>query len=776
MNETRTQSATQFILRLAVAMGMSVPGSVAVAQDHPSEVAACEVRARLFGVQILGQEKVIEIDTVSGAGSAVSGEGLNAFVSHLALDIETMTLYGVILNGNELVTIDPTTGVLNMLGPLTTGRISGLAFDASSGQLIAVDYGSQSLFSIDPSTRIVTEISSLQGESICSLSPDPKNGLIYGSSCDFHDLLMTIDLNSSDQSVVGSFGATVVEKLAFDPIDEILYGTDTWSTQLFAIDPATADVTLHARMDLPIHALGLTFDPNARMLFAAGFFRQELLKIDPRTGSTTTVGALGFRGMTSLAYDCHTRTLYGEGERVLVTIDQERGEGTTTVPLGFPGIRGFAFDSSSGSIYGSDTNRDVLVSIDPQTGNATPIGRMGGQNVAALAFDQTTSTLYGADGRNLLTINTATGKATRVGGVDLGFIAGLAFDPAERVLFGVGDNRLWRIDPTSGSVTLMGDLGVSNVRSLAFDNATDTLYGIDAFDGKNLVINQLTGQATTIGSLPGFATIDGATFDPSTGTLFGASITDGRLVSIDPIAGTGEGVGWYAFSSSGMTYNPKDRHIYALRDRDLVKICPRSGIGVTVGSTGVYFGIGGLAFDTSGTSLYGTRGGGLYSINLSTGEATRVGAGPTSFSTTGLSFDPISGQLYAVTGDSLVTFDITTGASTRVGEIGFSNIRGLAFTSNDCNGNDVDDACDIASAFSYDGDGDGIPDECDPSAFDADVAGDSTTDLLDHARMTVCLTGPVGQLPFDCTLADLDLDFNVDLRDWSLFQNALTSR
>jgi len=49
----------------------------------------------------------------------------------------------------------------------------------------------------------------------------------------------------------------------------------------------------------------------------------------------------------------------------------------------------------------------------------------------------------------------------------------------------------------------------------------------------------------------------------------------------------------------------------------------------------------------------------------------------------------------------------------------------------DCNGNNVNDACDIAGGGSSDDNGNGIPDECEKSNCEWDVNGDGTTDVND---------------------------------------------
>ncbi len=81
----------------------------------------------------------------------------------------------------------------------------------------------------------------------------------------------------------------------------------------------------------------------------------------------------------------------------------------------------------------------------------------------------------------------------------------------------------------------------------------------------------------------------------------------------------------------------------------------------------------------------------------------------------------------------------------------------------DCNGNDIDDAEDIAQAISRDVNGNDIRDECE---FRGDVDGDGQTTLRDVAAMQRCFSGFRGSiLSTECHLLDIDHDADVDLTD-----------
>ncbi|MBI1827035.1 MAG: hypothetical protein HY287_09725 [Planctomycetes bacterium] len=93
----------------------------------------------------------------------------------------------------------------------------------------------------------------------------------------------------------------------------------------------------------------------------------------------------------------------------------------------------------------------------------------------------------------------------------------------------------------------------------------------------------------------------------------------------------------------------------------------------------------------------------------------------------------------------------------------------------DCNGNQIDDAVDIASATSLDCNGNGVPDECE---YRADFDGDGLTTYNDFATFVGNFAGPIvretasaprerGGSGTNCSvLSDIDHDGDVDLKDF----------
>ena len=60
------------------------------------------------------------------------------------------------------------------------------------------------------------------------------------------------------------------------------------------------------------------------------------------------------------------------------------------------------------------------------------------------------------------------------------------------------------------------------------------------------------------------------------------------------------------------------------------------------------------------------------------------------------------------------------------------------------------------------------------SSVEADVNSDGSVNLFDYTILGSCLAGPGGTLPVDCACADVDIDGDVDLGDFSAMQDEMT--
>ncbi len=112
-------------------------------------------------------------------------------------------------------------------------------------------------------------------------------------------------------------------------------------------------------------------------------------------------------------------------------------------------------------------------------------------------------------------------------------------------------------------------------------------------------------------------------------------------------------------------------------------------------------------------------------------------------------------------------FDVITGRFVRAyvigNDTGLRDPTGFDFMPNDavdCNFNMIQDSCDLASGFSSDSNGNGIPDECE---CPGDADGDGDVDISDLGAVLAQFgTSGVG------LVGDLDGDGDVDISDLGL--------
>lgn len=69
----------------------------------------------------------------------------------------------------------------------------------------------------------------------------------------------------------------------------------------------------------------------------------------------------------------------------LITINTTAGSATRVGALGFNGVHSLAFDDN-GTLFGTDVSSDQLLTIDTSTGAATAVGPLVFGNIQGLAF------------------------------------------------------------------------------------------------------------------------------------------------------------------------------------------------------------------------------------------------------------------------------------------------------------------------------------------------------------------------------------------------------
>ena len=216
---------------------------------------------------------------------------------------------------------------------------------------------------------------------------------------------------------------------------------------------------------------GLAYDPLQDRLFGADQDSSLLVELDPSSGAVTAIGALGFPSVEALAFDENTGTLYGASSgagRALYRIDTTTGAGTKIGDLPGP-THALAFDPLTAKLYGViPTANTWLAEIDTSTAATILLGTLSAP-ISGLSFDAGTGLLFGTDrssGDLLVTIDPATLASVAVGPLGSTWVLGLASGPSAGSLFGttsVSASNLLSIDSTTGSGTVIGPYSTSTV-------------------------------------------------------------------------------------------------------------------------------------------------------------------------------------------------------------------------------------------------------------------------------------------------------------------------
>ncbi|MFZ0818721.1 MAG: hypothetical protein WAM91_01535 [Candidatus Acidiferrales bacterium] len=475
---------------------------------------------------------------------------------------QSLPLYAVSSNDNELWTVDPLTGqaltgVTITLAGFTVNFANGLAQNPTNGQLFAilsVQGGTgRELATIVPGTGVATLVGNT-GDNFAGITFAP-DGTLYGVTGDGAtnpSTLYTLNTTTGAPTFVkalGSFGPNCNgEAIAFNPVDGLIYHSSGLpGCQVFeTINPSTLVST-------PITLSGDALpEPLALVHWSGNFF----------------------------LYSSFSQ-LY-----VISNIGQARIVSNTAVDADY---KGFVFAGSApacppnaalyGAASGGITTPSLFYSINPATGAPTLIGPIGFEGVDAMKFTNS-GTLFGAgrlqDGSItpvLLTINPCTGVGTEVGptGIiadDFSVITDLAIRRTDGVMFGFLSDLstitgLAEINSGTGAHTLAKTYSFQPGGGLVF-SATNVL--LNAYGSNLESLNTATGAMTAVTAIafPGSISADSPSitsldFQQGSGILFGvvgATIPVGApgkisgaapappipnanyLATIDPVAGT----------------------------------------------------------------------------------------------------------------------------------------------------------------------------------------------------------------------------------------------
>jgi len=226
------------------------------------------------------------------------------------------TLYGTTgASSNELITIDPTTGVGTLVDSITgTGSgVTEIEFRDDEVLFGTVGGGLREVVTIDPLTGVATVIGlhSIQA-ALAGLDFDSGGNLLGALFVpQVTTDLVTIDQTTGAATVVGTIfpgGADRVTGLTFDA-GGTLYGSvhqggGNPATFLYTIDPATGVPTLVGPIGFD-KVGAIEFGPDGILYGGVGSGVANLgalISIDPSTGAGTLIGPTGFPSISGLSF------------------------------------------------------------------------------------------------------------------------------------------------------------------------------------------------------------------------------------------------------------------------------------------------------------------------------------------------------------------------------------------------------------------------------------------------------------------------------------------
>jgi DNA-binding beta-propeller fold protein YncE len=616
---------------------------------------------------------------------------------------------------HKILAVDRATGEHAQLDMTGYDWTRGLAFDARRQVLYGVDVPTGQLVSIDPDTGVGTVVGPTGVAVVRDLAFDRRGEKLYGT--DGANLLV-FDRSQGTAGVIGPTGFTDWYGLTFDDESGTLYGNRYGDNSLFTIDASTGRATRFRTMPSE-DVRGLAFDSERHVLFAVeldGVY-PRIFSGDASRGERRWFGSLRFR-VTCLAYGQRRHVLYGVDlyNNRLMTIDPESGRSTSVGPVGFDGVSALAFDERKGKLYAFADATDEFIAIDPQTGRGTLIAQLEFDSIGNMAFDQGTRTLYGTDTRTrqLLVLDPRSGETRAVGELDVTGLRGLAYDARTGLLVGSSGRTLFSVDPATATMTeLVTVTSPAGLDELVYAPDSDTLYA--TIGEQILILDTDTGAARFVGTL-GFKDVQGMAFDPDSGTLYGVDADSYALITIDPA--TGEGTGFSPRirpMGNGLAFDRGSGTLFSAGGNDLYRLDFSSFDWALVGDIG-YWTVEGLASDSQAGVLFGAvrHSSELLGISPATGRGTSLGY--VDHGMWGLTFDAERRLLWTTFGGQLATIDPGPLETSIVGRTGFGSAKALEFIElPDCNGNGVPDADDLESGFSGDCNGNDVPDECDIS-------------------------------------------------------------
>ncbi|QDT67617.1 hypothetical protein MalM25_05170 [Planctomycetes bacterium MalM25] len=218
-------------------------------------------------------------------------------------------LYSVNQITGELITIDPNTAAIGVVGPTGFNFVEGLTYHAPSDSLLAVDNDSDQLIAINRHTGAGVAVGPIGHDFVFGLTYSEHDDTLYAVDTLANDLL-TLDPGTGEASFFGPAVYDFVGGLTDNPETGTLYGVDYGNDRVFTVAFNDMGMIFIAPiLDVPDTSMqGIAFDSTTGDLFAISeeVGPEDLLRIDPLTDAVGVVGQLESVSLASLAFVPHT--------------------------------------------------------------------------------------------------------------------------------------------------------------------------------------------------------------------------------------------------------------------------------------------------------------------------------------------------------------------------------------------------------------------------------------------------------------------------------------
>lgn len=229
--------------------------------------------------------------------------------------------------------INQTTGVaidVGLIGPPASVHIRGLSASPYPTILYGAETNNYKLWTIDVTTGEGSSFEDPFGFNIRELAYDPINDVLYGTD---YSKLYTVNQSTGVATFVGIFGSGITEAWAldYDTVTGRIYGVDGDLDQLFWVNPSTGAATLIGDTERDSIS-DIAFDWQSGNLYGIETLQPSdyFFAVDKKTGATTDIGPMGepiyVKGLAKPIPEPTTFLLLGSGLLGLVWLVRKKSD------------------------------------------------------------------------------------------------------------------------------------------------------------------------------------------------------------------------------------------------------------------------------------------------------------------------------------------------------------------------------------------------------------------------------------------------------------------